>query len=167
MLLGAFGDPLGAFREVLGALGGIWSVVSSFFDGLVNSQVHFPTLSSPRKTSLPGQNTKTKHCPNRLPGRISARLLHDLIHSTLCMDMHRSTLVYIYMSKFAQGLAGSHTTFFLIPEVCGQAKTVLFAAPEPLGPRNGHSDLPGPCWSVRQGRLGLFRGCPGARNVGP
>ena len=48
-----------------------------------------------------------------------------------------------------------------------QAKTPLFTAPEPLGPRNGPSGLPGPCWSVRQGTLGLFRGCPGARNVGP
>ena len=41
---------------------------------------------------------------------------------------------------------------------------LLFTALEPLGPQNGHSDLPGCCWSVRQGRLGLFRRCPGAQN---
>ena len=36
--------------------------------------------------------------------------------------------------------------------------------PEPLGPQNGHLDLPGCCWSVRQGRLNLFQRCPGAQN---
>ena len=37
---------------------------------------------------------------------------------------------------------------------------VVFIAPEPLGHRNGHSDMPGCCWSVRQSRLGLFRRRP-------
>ena len=34
--MGAFGDPLGAFREVLGAFGGFGSVFSSLVDGSVN-----------------------------------------------------------------------------------------------------------------------------------
>ena len=42
-------------------------------------------------------NHLTKHITNRMPGSTTARSLHDLVHTALCMDMHRSTLVYIYI----------------------------------------------------------------------
>ena len=41
---------------------------------------------------------------------------------------------------------------------------MLFTALEPLGPRNSWSGLLRCCWSVRQGRLALFRCCQGAQN---
>ena len=34
---------------------------------------------------------------NHIADNTAARSRHDLIHITLCMDMHRSTLVYIYI----------------------------------------------------------------------
>ena len=75
--------------------------------------------------------------------------------------------VMLSISEFAQGLVGRHTTFFQIPEVRSQAKTVLLTTPEPLGPQNGHSGVPGSWWSVRQGPMGLFWRYPDAQNVGP
>ena len=54
------------------------------------------TGSRPMKTK-PKSRYMTKHLTNRLTDNSTARSLHDLIHSSLCMDMHRSTLVYIYL----------------------------------------------------------------------
>ena len=78
-----------------------------------------------------------------------------------------SLSIYIYIfsiSKFAQGLVGGQGTFSLAPVGPWPTKTVLFTAPEPLGPQNGRSGLPGCRWSARQGRLGLFGRCQGAQN---
>ena len=53
-------------------------------------------MSSHGKTKLESKH-QTKHLTNRVTGITTARSPHDLIHSSLCMDMHRSTLVYIYI----------------------------------------------------------------------
>ena len=40
-----------------------------------------------------GRKCTTKHMKNRLIDSIMARSLHDAFRTSLCMDMHRSTLV--------------------------------------------------------------------------
>ena len=45
----------------------------------------------------------TKHLTNPLTYSSTVRSTHDLIHNSLCMDMHRTTLVYISIHKFPFG----------------------------------------------------------------
>ena len=54
-------------------------------------------MSSYGKTKLESKHL-TKHLTNHVTGIAAARSTHDLIHNSLCIDMHRSTLISI--SKF-------------------------------------------------------------------
>ena len=57
-----------------------------------------PSQAAPAAKSMP-QVTQTrhmtKHMTNSLADSTTTGSLHELIRDSLCMDMHRSTLVYI------------------------------------------------------------------------